>query len=47
MWKDGERIEAPFVTKLSKNLVLEYENIGQEIGKAKQQGDIDFDEIPF
>jgi hypothetical protein len=28
MWKDGERIEASFVTKLSKNLVFEYQNIG-------------------
>ena len=39
--------EASFVTKLSGNLVLEYQNIGQEIDKAKQQGDIDFDELPF
>ena len=39
--------EASFVTKLSKNLVIEYQNIGQEIDKAKQQEEIDLDERPF
>ncbi len=40
--------ETSFVTKLSKNLVIEYQNIGQEIEQAREnQGDIDFDDIPF
>lgn len=39
--------ETSFITKLSNNLVLEYQNIGLEIEKAKQQGDLDFDELPF
>lgn len=39
--------ETSFVTRLSKNLILQYQNLGQEIDKAKQQGDIDFDDLPF
>lgn len=40
--------ESSFVTKLSKNLVIEYQNIVKEIDEAKrEQGDIDFDEPPF
>lgn len=40
--------DTSFVTKLSKNLVIEYQHIGQEIEKAKENhGEIDFDDIPF
>lgn len=40
--------DTSFVTKLSKTLVIEYQNLGQEIEKAKEnQGEIDFDDIPF
>ncbi len=40
--------ETSFVTRISKDLVVEYQNIGREIEKSKQnQGDIDFDDIPF
>jgi len=40
--------ESSFVTKISKNLVIEYQNIAKEIDEAKRkQGDIDFDELPF
>jgi hypothetical protein len=40
--------ESSFVTKISKNLVIEYQNIAKEIDEAKRkQGDIDFDDLPF
>jgi hypothetical protein len=40
--------ESSFVTKISKNLVIEYQNIAKGIDQAKrEQGDIDFDDLPF
>lgn len=40
--------ETSFVTTLSKNLVIEYQNIGKEIETMKEnQGEIDFDDLPL